>query len=169
MSDSDTSVDDKVVDSDSNTTIIFDPVFGNIVDVCEYLSADHESYAVVHEEIDTGHLRIVYELDPFVRLLWVFRAVDSAVWGDAMWLDNEDVIDVSEMIGEEEVGTLLVTEFVSGRHVLKFLTHDSDVNEWRVYLMLHEDVSEDSESISDESEIDTDDVEEPLLDEDVSL
>jgi hypothetical protein len=169
MSDLDTSVDDEVVDSGSNTTIVFDPVFGNIVNVRDYLSADHESYAVVQEEIGTSHVSLVYVLDPFVRLLWVFRAVDSAVWGDAMWLNNEDVIDVAKMIGEEEVGTLLVTEFVNGRHVLKFLTHDSDVNEWRVYLILHEDVLEDSDSISDESEINTEGVEEPPLDEDVSL
>jgi hypothetical protein len=121
------------------------------------------------EEIGTGYVNLVYELDPFVRLLWVFRSIDSAIWGDAMWLNNEDVVDVSGVVGEEDIETLLVTESLNGLHVLRFLTKDSDVNEWRVYLMLHEDENEDSDSVTDESGSDVGSVEEPPLDDDGSF
>ncbi len=169
MSGSDGSVDSGYVDSESDYTAVFELVFGDIVDVRYYHSIDNESYAVVKEEIGTGYVNLVYELDPLIRLLWVFRTIDSAVWGDAMWLNNEDVVDVSGVVGEEDVETLLVTESINGMHVLNFLTKDSDVNEWRVYLMLHEDESEESDSVTDVSGNHAGSVEEPPLDDDGSL
>ncbi len=165
MSDSSSSNEMESVDIASDAPRIFELVFGTVIDTQYYISPDGERYAVVVEEGDTCHLTIVYNVEPVVRLLWVFRSVDSALWGDAMWADNEHVIDVAEVIGEE-TEALLVTENVNGIYMLKFLTHDVDVDEWRVYLILHEDGREDYHSVLDESSYDIESSEEPPLEDD---
>jgi hypothetical protein len=119
-------------------------------------------------EGETCHVNLVYEVDPDVCLLWVFRSIDAAVWGDAMWENNENVVDVAEVIGEDRE-MLLVMENINDVHMLKFLTHDTDVREWRVYLMLHEDRIGDEQSVLEETSDDTGSSDEPPLDEDNSV
>ncbi len=62
-----------------------------------------------------------------------------------------------------------MTEIVNGMSMLKFLTHDVDVEEWRVYLILHEDGSVDYQSVVDESSYYTGSSEEPPLEDDNSF
>lgn len=168
MTDSSSSSDIESVDTVSEIGIIFDSVFGTVLDIQYYMSSDSERYAVVIEEGGTCEMMLVYGIDPVVHLLWVFRSIESAVWGDVMWADNENVIDVAEAIGED-TEIVLVTENVNGMYVLKFLTHDVDVEEWRVYLLLHEEGRESDQSVLDESSYHTGSSDEPPLEEESSL
>ncbi len=99
MSDLSSSSEMESVDTANDASIIFDSVFGTVIDSQYYISPDGKRYAVVIEEGKTCQVTIVYDVEPVVRLLLVFRSVDSALWGDAMWANNENVIDVAELIG----------------------------------------------------------------------
>ncbi len=129
----DTSSDNGTVWTDEST---FDPLFGQIVDVHYGVSNDDEAYAIVIEQVENVRVTLVYDVEPGRGLLWVFRSIDSSVWGDTMWQDNEDVIDVAEGL-DDDVNMLLVTEEAFHRRVLKLLIYDDDVSEWRADLVLY--------------------------------
>jgi hypothetical protein len=95
-------------------------------------------------------------------LLWVFRSIDAAIWGSKMWANNEHAIDVSEaVIGEGK--HIVVTKLMSSHHVLKFLSFNEDLGEWRVMFDLVFDVIELRGGDSDGSMTDAQDS--PALDE----
>ncbi len=68
------------------------------------------------------------------ELLWVFRALDSAIW-DELWASNEQVSSVSETVIGSGVQMVVMEDYAHCR-VMKFLMYDEDVGDWRLSLDL---------------------------------
>ncbi len=110
-------------------------VLGELEEVRYFVSDEDHLYAVAVENVHRLQMILVYEVEPVVSLLWVFRSVDPAIWGSAMWTNNENVVGAAESVRESEQAVLVTEEF-SGHRVLKFLTFDVDEGDWRVFLVL---------------------------------
>lgn len=132
----------------------FEPLFGSLEEVRYFVTNDDVPYAVVKENVGDIRLTLIYEL-PDRGLVWVFRSLDSAQWGEALWAENEGVTDVAESERETE-RALLVTEEIVPWRVLKLLTFDEDLEEWRVFLVLHTELSSDEDETV-ESDLDGED------------
>ena len=81
---------------DDGAADAFDPLFGEIEGVRYFVTDEDEPYAVAIENVNEVRLTVIYEVTPDRGVPWIFRLVDSAMWGDAMWANNEDVVDVAE-------------------------------------------------------------------------
>lgn len=125
---------------DDGATDTFDPSFGEIEEVRYFVTDEDEPYAVVIESVNEVRLTIIYEVTPDRGVAWIFRSVDSGMWGEAMWVNNEDVVDVAESAREAE-RAVLVTEECAHIRVLKLLTFDEELEDWRVFLVLHAGLS----------------------------
>ncbi len=88
-------------------TLWFDIVFGEIVEL-QWEELDGRHFAVVHDvqELDDQdpvlfwtHLYEVIGMS--MSLMWTFKVVDDWSWIEAMWGDDENVIDVAENVGDE--------------------------------------------------------------------
>ncbi len=123
-------------DSDIALEYHIEALLGELDEVRSFVSNENHLYAVAIETVHNKRMILVYEVEPEVDLLWIFRSVDPAIWGDAMWANNEHVVGAAESVRETEQ-TVLVTEEVSGHRILKFLAYDEDEKDWRVFLVLH--------------------------------
>jgi hypothetical protein len=103
---------------------VFDPLFGDIEDVRYCVSNEDNPYAVVIEIVQMNRLMLIYEVNPEIELLWVFHSIEASLWGGAMWANNDDMIDVAKVVGED-VRALLVTEEAKHQRILKLLTYDA--------------------------------------------
>jgi hypothetical protein len=138
---SDQSEDDSIgSDTGDGAADAFDPLFGEIEEVRYFVTDEDEPYTVVIENVNEVRLTVIYELTPDRGVAWIFRSVDAAMWGDAMWANNEDVVDVAESAREAE-RAVLVTEECARCRVLKLLTFDEELEEWQVFLVLHAGLS----------------------------
>lgn len=118
----------------------FEPLFGQLDEVRYFVTDDDVPYAVVIKTVNEIRLTLIYEMIPDRGLAWVFRSLDSAEWGDALWAENDGVIDVAESARESERAVLVVEDLAPYR-VLKLLIFDEDLEEWRVFLVLHSELS----------------------------
>jgi hypothetical protein len=125
----------------------FDPVFGDLEEIRYYVTDEDDVYAVVIEKVNDDQLTLIYDMDTDKNLLWVFRSLDSSLWGDAMWENNEGVVDVAESLRESE-HVLLVTEDVAHHRFLKLLRCDNNIEDWRVFLVLHMNMLHEDDDIS---------------------
>jgi hypothetical protein len=128
---------------------------GELDEVQSFVSDENHLYAVAVEVVHNKRMILVYEVEPEVNLLWIFQSLDPAIWGNAMWTNNEHVVGAAESVRETEQ-TVLVTEEVAGHRILKFLTYDGDEEDWRVFLVLHSVTDNDtSDGAADDSTSDS--------------
>jgi hypothetical protein len=141
--------------SDFELEYRIEALLGELDEVRSFVSDESHLYAVAVEIVHSVRMILVYEVKPVVNLLWIFRSLDPAIWGEAMWANNEHVIGAAESVRESEQAVLVTEEFARHR-VLKFLTYDEDEGDWRVYLLLRSVTDNDvSGSTSDEGSSDS--------------
>lgn len=140
-------------DPDDGMAHEFEPLFGDLEGMQYYWTDDDVQYAVVVESAGEDRLTLIYELSPEQGLVWVFRSLDASLWGDAMWANNKGVFDVAESAREMD-RTLMVAEDVAPYRLLKLLTFDEDLAEWKVFLILRMELSVDENDSSRSDSID---------------
>ncbi len=86
--------------------------------------------------MDTLLCRLVYGYE----LLWIFRPIDRSEWGEAMDLNNDNIVDVSGSI-DQHVNMLMVTQETDGYRSVMFLQFDDEGREYLVRLHLHFNLS----------------------------
>ncbi len=131
--------DDANVDSQYN----IEALLGELQEVRRFVSVEDHRYVVAVEDVNSMQMILIYEVESEVNLLWVFRSLDSAIWGNAMWANNEFVTGAAESVREGEQA-VLVTEEVGGLRILKILSYDVDELDWRVFLVLHSETDDDA-------------------------
>jgi hypothetical protein len=130
-------------------------LLGELDEVQSFVSDENHLYAVAVEIVHNKQMILVYEVEPVVNLLWIFRSLDPAIWGDAMWANNEHVVGAAESVRESEQAVLVMEE-VAGHIVLKFLAYEEDGEDWRVFLVLHSVTDNDtSDGAADDSTSDS--------------
>jgi hypothetical protein len=143
MSDQDETGSVVADDADTDPQYHIEALLGELEEVRYFVSDGDHRYAVAVENVNSVQMILVYEVEPEMNLLWVFRSLDSAIWGNAMWANNENVIGTVESVRESEQA-VLVTEEVDGHQVLKFLIYDVDEEDWRIFLVLHSVTDDDA-------------------------
>ena len=140
-------------------------LLGELEEVQSFVSDESHLYAVAIEVVHDKRMILVYEVEPGVNLLWIFRSLDPAIWGDAMWANNEHVVGAAESVRETEQA-VLVTEEVSGHRILKFLAYDEDEKNWRVFLVLHSVSDNDTANVAADDSTSDSQMPSPCLSED---
>lgn len=143
MSDQDETGGVVVDDANADWPYNIEALLGELLEVRYFVSDEDHHYAVAVEDVNSMQMILIYEVEPEVNLLWIFRSLDSAIWGNAMWANNEYVIGAAESVRESEQ-VVLVTEEVDGLRVLKFLSYDADELDWHVFLVLNSEADGDA-------------------------
>jgi hypothetical protein len=154
MSDQSETGSETADDSDIALEYRIEALLGELDEVRSFVSNENHLYAVALEIVHDKRMILVYEVEPEVNLLWIFRSVDPSIWGDAMWANNEHVVGAAESVRETEQA-VLVTEEVSGHRILKCLAYDEDEKDWRVFLVLHSVADNDTANGADDSTSDS--------------
>ncbi len=165
MSDQSETGSETVDDSDIALEYHIEALLEELDEVRSFVSNENHLYAVAIEIVHNKRMILVYEVEPEVDLLWIFRSVDPAIWGDAMWANNEHVVKAAESVRETEQ-TVLVMEEVSGHRILKFLAYDEDEKNWRVFLVLHSVSDNDTANVAADDSTSDSQMPSPCLSED---
>jgi hypothetical protein len=142
-------------DSDIEVEYHIEALLGELDEVRSFVLDENHLYAAAVEIVHNKRMILVYEVEPVVNLLWIFWLLDPAIWGDAMWANNEHVVGAAESVRESEQA-VLVTEEAAGHRILKLLTYDEESEDWRFFFVLYSVADNDtSDGAADDSSSDS--------------
>ncbi len=70
----------------------------------------------------------------------MFLSIDWGEWLEALEVDTDNVIDVSETV-DEDIHMLAITLEIEKERVVMFFQFDGELSEWLLHFLLHFDLS----------------------------